>query len=106
MASSFTYRVATAPGVVFRAIGDACVLLNVKTGTYLGADAVGTRMWVLLTSSESIQAAYDRLFEEFDVEAADLRRDVEEFIQKLLEHGLILPFADNVPGPGQAGVAR
>ena len=89
MASSLAYRIGVAPGVMFRAVGEESVLLNVKTGTYLGADAVGTRMWLVLKSSESVQAAYDRLLEEFEVGAADLRQDIEEFVQKLLEYGLI-----------------
>jgi len=51
---------------------------------------VGTRMWNALTSAGSIQAAYDTLLGEYEVEPAQLRADLEEFIQKLLGQKLIL----------------
>ena len=89
MALSFSNSVAAAPDVMFRMVGDEIVLLNLKTELYLGADAVGSRMWTVLTESDSIQSAYDSLLTEFDVEARELRRDLEEFIGKLLEQGLI-----------------
>jgi len=33
--------------------------LNLKREDYLGLDAVGTRMWTLLTEMDSIQNAYE-----------------------------------------------
>jgi len=66
------------------------VILNLKREDYLGLDAVGTRMWTLLTEMDSIQNAYEKLITEYDVEAAQLRTDLEELLGKLLENELIL----------------
>jgi len=89
MTTSFATRISPAPDVVFRTVGDESVLLHLKSETYLGLDPVGTRMWTLLTESESIQQAYSALLGEYDVEDQRLRRDLEEFIGKLLEHDLV-----------------
>ena len=89
MAISFADHVTTAPDVMFRTVGEEAVLLNLKTELYLGLDPVGTRMWDALTKSPSIEAAYDALLAEYEVEPGQLRADLEEFLGKLVEQGLI-----------------
>jgi Coenzyme PQQ synthesis protein D (PqqD) len=89
MPPSFSTRVTSGPDVVFQTVGDEAVLLNMKTSLYLGLNAMGTRMWIALTEAESIQAAYESLLTEFDVSAEELRKDLEDFLTKLNEFGLI-----------------
>ena len=89
MAHSFTRHVTVAPDVLFRFVGEEAVLLHLKTETYLGLDQIGTRMWDVLTRAPSIQAAYDALLDEFDVEPARLRQDMGEFLEELVGQGLI-----------------
>src|SRR3989442_8158640 len=103
MTHPFTSRVSVAPDVLFQVMGEEAVMLNLKTELYLGLDAVGTRMWILLTESPSIQLAYDALVGEYEVEPARLERELNEFIDKLLEQSLI------ELGPGElslSGVPR
>ena len=90
MMISFSERLNVAPDVLFRLVGDEGVLLNLKTTLYLGLNPVGTRMWHALTSADTIQAAYDELLEEYEVEPAQLRADLEEFIQRLLGQELVV----------------
>src|SRR5437867_1011470 len=90
MAVSFSERVSVAPDVLFRLVGDEGVLLNLNTTLYLGLNPMGTRMWNALTSARSIQAAYDELLQEYEVEPVQLRADLEEFIQRLLGQKLIV----------------
>jgi Coenzyme PQQ synthesis protein D (PqqD) len=87
---SFSERLTVAPDVLFRLVGDEGVLLNLNTTLYLGLNPVGTRMWNALTSAGSVQAAYDALLAEYEVEPAQLRADLEEFIQRLLGQKLIV----------------
>jgi hypothetical protein len=89
MAVSFTDRVRVAPDVLFRLLGEEGVLVNLDTGRYLGLNPVGTRMWNVLCSATSIQAAFDVLLQEYEVEPAQLRADLEEFIDQLLGQKLI-----------------
>jgi hypothetical protein len=82
-------RVAPAPKVLFRELGGEAVILDLKTERYLGLDETGTRMWRLLTESDSIQAAYAALLDEYEVEPDRLRLDLVGFVEELSSHGLI-----------------
>jgi hypothetical protein len=92
--TSFAGHIAVAPDVMFRIVGDESVLLNLKSEAYLGLDPVGTRMWTLLTESDSIQSAYEALLDEYEVDGQQLRRDLEDFVGKLVEHELIIVAPD------------
>ena len=85
----FTERVEVPSNVLFRELEGECVILNLDTESYFGLDEVGTRMWLALTRNESINAALDALQEEFDVDSARLRRDLEALLVDLLEQGLM-----------------
>ncbi len=86
---SFSSRVVVPDTVLFRELDGESVLLNLKTESYLGLDEVGTRMWTLFTTLPSIQAAYEALLTEYEVEPDVLRRDVEVLLEKMSEHGLV-----------------
>ena len=53
----FARRVVVPESVLFRELDGESVLVNLNTVSYLGLDEVGTRMWILLTTLPSIQAA-------------------------------------------------
>jgi len=80
----------TAPEhVMFRELDGEAVLLNLQNEMYYGLDEVGTRMWQLLTTSESVQAAMDKMLQEFDVTPEILEQDFAKMIKELQEHGLL-----------------
>jgi hypothetical protein len=89
MAVSFSDRVRVVPNVLFRRVSDEGVLVNLNTEVYLGLNQVGTRMWSALNDASSVQAAYDALIEEYDADPTELRRDLEEFIDRLFAEQLI-----------------
>lgn len=74
---------------MIRQVGDEAVLLDLKTERYLGLDAVSNRIWQVLTAGGTVQAAYDTLLAEFEVDPERLRKDLEEFVQQLLQFGLV-----------------
>ena len=75
--------------VLISEVGGESVLLNLKSECYFGLDEVGTRIWKALTTSSSIQVAYETLLSEYDVDANKLRQDMENLIGKLTEQGLM-----------------
>jgi hypothetical protein len=89
MAVPFSARVSVAPDVLFRLVGEEGVLLNLTTELYLGLNPAATRMWSVLSCTTSIQAAYEELLNEYEVLPAQLRADLEEFIDQLLGQQLI-----------------
>jgi hypothetical protein len=80
----------TAPEhVMFQELNGEAVLLNLHNEMYYGLDEVGTRMWQLLTTSDSVQAALDTMLHEFDVSPETLEKDMSRIINELLEQGLL-----------------
>ena len=65
------------------------MILNLDTERYYGLDDVGTRILSVLTTSESIEAAYEALAREYDVDGQVLRQDLIELIENLSKQGLI-----------------
>ena len=82
-------RVAVPRYVLVRALDKESVLLNLETERYFGLDEVGTRMWQLLTTKQSIDGAYRELLNEYDVEADQLRDNLLELLNGLLANGLV-----------------
>jgi hypothetical protein len=86
---SFHMRVSTPAQVVTRPLDGELVLLNLDTETYFGLDEVGTRMWEVLSTTPSIEAAFGQLAAEYDVDATTLRTDLEALLGQLVDGGLV-----------------
>jgi hypothetical protein len=65
------------------------VILNLDSERYYGLDDVGTRFLSVLTTANSIDAAYQSLAEEYDIDREVLRQDLVALIQNLLQQGII-----------------
>jgi hypothetical protein len=89
MTISFSDRVTVPDDVLISNLQDESVILNLESERYYGLDDVGTRFLSILTTSESIEAAYDRLREEYEVDPQVLRKDLLALVEKLIEQGLI-----------------
>ena len=82
-------RAFAAPDVLCRDLGDEAVLLDLKTETYFGLNATGTRLWRLLTGGATIGDALAAVASEFDVSAEVIDRDMTELIDELVQRGLL-----------------
>ena len=89
MTTSFARRVSIPEGVMFRELEGESVILALDSESYFGLDQIGTRMWHVVTEADSIQAAFERLLEEYEVETDTLRADLSELLEALLARGLI-----------------
>jgi hypothetical protein len=85
----FTDRVVVPAHVMVRFLDNESVFLNLDTERYFGLDQIGTRMWTVITSFPNIEAAYQQLLSEFDVEAETLRGDLVDLLEKLIENNLL-----------------
>lgn len=90
MRTSFDSRLSVPEHVLVRELDEEAVLLNLHSKLYFGLDGVGARMWQALTTSVSIQAAYERLLAEYEVEPETLQRDLAELVESLLAQDLLL----------------
>ncbi|MFB2896974.1 PqqD family protein [Aerosakkonemataceae cyanobacterium BLCC-F50] len=89
MGITFEMRVSVPEDVLIRELDGESVILNLKSERYFGLDEVGTRMWEVLSTSETIAAAYQTLLSEYDVVPEQLETDLSNLLQQLVEHGLI-----------------
>jgi len=96
---SFADRAEALPHVLVRFLETESVLLNLDTERYFGLDETGTRMWQLVTTAPSIDAAYRELQQEFDVEPELLRLHLTELLGRLVDNGLLHIQSENVGTP-------
>ena len=90
MTISFSDRVRVAEDVLISNLQEESVILNVESERYFGLDQVGTRFLTVLDTSESIEAAYEVLRDEYDVDPQNLRQDLLDLIENLLKQGILI----------------
>ena len=89
MTISFSDRVRVPDGVLISNLQEESVILNLDSERYYGLGDVGTRMLSVLSTSNSIEAAYELLLEEYDVDGEVLRRDLLSLVEQLVNQGLV-----------------
>jgi len=89
-----------ADDVVFRDLAGEAVLLNLATGMYFGLNEVGTRIWHLIADHGSTDEIIESILAEYEVDEAQLRKDVDALIQQLLDKGLVRANAKETPPAG------
>lgn len=95
MSIAFDCRITVPADVLVRELDGQAVLLNLENEAYYGLDEVGTRMWTLATTAQSVAAAYDTLLDEYAVDPEQLRTDLEKLLAQLADHGLVQVIHDN-----------
>jgi Coenzyme PQQ synthesis protein D (PqqD) len=58
-------------------------------GSYYGLNAVAVGIWELLECPRTIAALFVRLCEEFEVDAPTCEADMLEFVNDLIDNGIV-----------------
>jgi hypothetical protein len=82
-------RVVVNENVFSQEVDGEIVLLDMESENYFGLDEIGAAFWQLLQSHEILQDVLERLLEMYDVEEAVLQKDLESFVKRLDENGLV-----------------
>ncbi|HKY26601.1 MAG TPA: PqqD family protein [Pyrinomonadaceae bacterium] len=90
MTISFADRVKVPDDILISTLQSESVILNLNSESYFGLDEVGTHILSVLSTSNSIQAAYDVLLDEYEVDAEVLRHDLASLIERLAEQGVVV----------------
>jgi Coenzyme PQQ synthesis protein D (PqqD) len=90
MTISFSERVTVPDDVLISNLQDESVILNLDSERYYGLDNVGTRFLSVLTTSDTIESAYEQLRDEYDVDPQILRDDLLALIENLIDQGLLI----------------
>ena len=89
MQISFSDRVRVPEDVLVSHLQEEAVILNLDSERYYGLDDVGTRILSVLTNSDSIEAAYQSLLAEYDVDGSVLRQDLLALVESLVHQGIV-----------------
>jgi hypothetical protein len=89
MQISFSDRVRVPDDVLISRLQEESVILNLHSERYFGLDDVGTRMLSVLSTADSIEAAYESLLAEYDVDGQALRQDLLALVESLLQKGIV-----------------
>jgi hypothetical protein len=65
------------------------VILQMQDGTYYGLDAVGTRIWALITQPTALNDIAATVEQEYDVDGARALADLRTLVGELLARGLV-----------------
>jgi len=70
-------------------VDDDLVMMSMTKGEYYGISGVGARIWELLAEPTTLDSIVDTICTEYEVEPQVCRADVEEFVTRLGDLGLV-----------------
>jgi hypothetical protein len=85
---SLTSQVKLNPDVLFQELQGEAVLLNLKSGVYLGLDTVGTRIWNLLQQHTRLEDVLNAVLDEYEVGQAQCSQDLLRLVSEMEQQGL------------------
>ena len=85
---SLASRVKINHEVLFQELQGEAVLLNLRSGIYLGLDAVGTRVWNLLQQHELLQDVLNAMLQEYEVSEDQCAKDLLRLVGEMEQQGI------------------
>ena len=82
-------KVIFAETVFAQEVDGEMVLLDMESENYFGLDEVGTAIWQAMQEKETLKEVFDVLLEQYEVEEEMLEHDLSDFVEKLVESGLV-----------------
>jgi len=70
-------------------VDDDLVMMSMTKGEYYGISGVGARIWELLAEPTTLDSVIDTICAEYEVDSQVCRADVEEFVTRLSDLGLV-----------------
>ncbi len=77
------------PTAISSDLDGEAVILDMESGKYHSLDTTGTRVWELLEDKISFNDIVLKLMSEYSVEGQQCTTDVKEFINQLIDLGLV-----------------
>ena len=84
-----TQKITISEEALSQEVNGETVILDLKSESYFGLDAVGTRIWQLLQDHGDVQKTFEIMLEEYDVDAEQLEMDINGLVEKLVASGLV-----------------
>jgi len=75
---------------IHRKLGDEIMAVNLTNKFFYNLDPVGTFIWEHCDSHHTVAQIAAELVKEYEVEPEVARRDCEQFIQELVQEGILV----------------
>jgi hypothetical protein len=75
--------------LIWRTVEDEVIVLDRRTWSYLSINPSGAILWPHVVKGVSRDSLADALAREFDLDAGRALAEVDDFVSKLEEHGLL-----------------
>jgi hypothetical protein len=75
---------------VATSIGDETAVMSIKRGRYYAVGSVAERIWQILETPASPREITERLLEEYDITPEQCAREIDVFLNELIEEGLVV----------------
>ena len=72
-------------------LGAELVMMNLKTGDYLGLNEVSSDIWDLLKQPSTPENVINGLLQQYEVSQDDCEKQTLECLNKMVEQGMISP---------------
>lgn len=82
-------RLEPSEDVIFHALNNELVLLNLKTQQYFALNDIGTDMWNRLVEYGDLETVARLLSAEYEVDLETLRKDLQNLVGRLQAAGLL-----------------
>jgi hypothetical protein len=77
------------PDVVWRQVEGEIVLVHLETNQMYALNPTGARFWELLCEGRDVPNIEAALLGEFEVDAGDLRSEIDRLLRELVDGGLV-----------------
>jgi hypothetical protein len=77
------------PDVIAQRVGDEVIIVNLQTNRMHSLNRTGARFWDLLTTGHDLARIHAQLLSEFDVDPAELDREIDTLVASLMKAGLV-----------------
>ena len=74
----------------YRVIEDKTIVVNLDNSTFHTLNSVATSIWKNLDGKTPIKTIFNNISDEFDIDFETAQKDCLEFINDLIEKGLII----------------
>ena len=74
----------------WRDVGNDLVTLNTSSGEYFTFNPIGRTIWLSIAEGKAMDQLVENIALEYEVEKTKVQADIEIFIDKLIEGGLIV----------------
>lgn len=72
-----------------RVVGDEALVVNFKDSFFYNLSPVGTFIWERCDGEHSVAQIVEEIVKEHDVEPEEAIRDCEQFLQELVQEGIL-----------------